>query len=323
MAPADDRRLLIKAKGGLGNRILSAIGGLIYADLSGRTPIIDWRDGAYAPRGTNAYPLLFESPPGPQPEAVESETDVSPQTWAGALSRHPSDMIEALDPRQHSNPFIYRRFCVDLRRLDTRSALAVYWCYLPKFARMRGIMSADARFRGRRVEDVCAEYLERYFTPNETVRRGVAAAVTDAHRPVLGVHIRYSDMKVPLDKIEDSIDAVLREDPRFSVFLATDNLDVQKRIERKYDRVFSIEKWFPEAGGAMHQNDANPDKTREAENALIDMWALARCDRLIYSGSSTFSYTSRLIGRFADSDATDVDRFSLKIRIKRLFRDHA
>lgn len=31
-----DRSLLIKAKGGLGNRMLSAICGLIFADLTGR-----------------------------------------------------------------------------------------------------------------------------------------------------------------------------------------------------------------------------------------------------------------------------------------------
>jgi hypothetical protein len=51
--------LLIKGKGGLGNRMLSAVCGLALADLTGRTPIIDWRDGSYAPIGTNAYPLLF------------------------------------------------------------------------------------------------------------------------------------------------------------------------------------------------------------------------------------------------------------------------
>lgn len=54
--------LLIKGKGGFGNRILSAATGIVIAELTDRIAIIDWRDGEYMPRGTNAYPLLFEDP---------------------------------------------------------------------------------------------------------------------------------------------------------------------------------------------------------------------------------------------------------------------
>jgi hypothetical protein len=62
--------LLIKGKGGLGNRILSAVCGLIYADLSGRTPVIDWRGmsaNRVGERGGDAecYARLRFSPPIP------------------------------------------------------------------------------------------------------------------------------------------------------------------------------------------------------------------------------------------------------------------
>ena len=123
------RTLVIKGKGGLGNRILSAISGLVYADLSGRKPVIDWRDGSYAPLGENAYPLLFQSPIGGEAiggATMDDGADVCPPIWAGNLNRQPQDMIDTYMPRSHSNPWGYRRLCVDLKRVDQSQAVAIY-----------------------------------------------------------------------------------------------------------------------------------------------------------------------------------------------------
>ena len=73
-----DRVLIIKAKGGLGNRILSAVTGLVLADLTNRTPFIDWRDGTYAPEGVDSYPLLFESRLATDCSAYDMAEDVHP-----------------------------------------------------------------------------------------------------------------------------------------------------------------------------------------------------------------------------------------------------
>ena len=96
------RTLVIKGKGGLGNRILSAISGLVYADLSGRKPVIDWRDGSYAPLGENAYPLLFQSPIGDEAiggATMDDGADVCPAIWAGNLNRQPCLLYTSPSPR--------------------------------------------------------------------------------------------------------------------------------------------------------------------------------------------------------------------------------
>src|SRR6056297_557696 len=191
------RLLLIKAKGGLGNRILSAVTGLVYADLTGRLPIIDWRDGAYAERGVNAYPLLFQSPLAFQPERVEMLEDIVPEIWRGQLHEHPTNMIARYNPKSHSNPLIYRKYCVDISRLNTRNQLAVYWSYLPKLRRLRHLMAKNSQFSGLKDEDVFKNYLDKYFTPNKRLLSSVDRLLEPQQRPVIGVHIRHTDLTVP------------------------------------------------------------------------------------------------------------------------------
>jgi hypothetical protein len=320
---SDDRYLIIKAKGGFGNRMLSAVGGLVYADLSGRTAIIDWRDGSYAPRGVNSYPLVFQSPNDLDPAMFDRETSVVPAVWRGRLDSQPITLISEAAEWRHSDPFFYRGSCVDLRRLDRTTPVAVYWSYVPKLARMRHVMAVDRRFAGRRQQDVFKEYLARWFRPNLRVLEAVDQLIVPERGPVIGVHIRYTDRKTPLDRFEREITLALAQMPDASIFLATDNGEVEAMFREKFPRVFTMAKWFPPEGGRIHHNHAAPDMVREAENALIDMWALSRCHRLIYSSHSTFSVTSALLGDLPPGAMIDVDARNLVVQIKRLFQDYA
>lgn len=322
LSPDSSRFLLIKAKGGLGNRILSAVTGLVYADMTDRVPVIDWRDGAYANAGVNSYPLLFQSPVELRPENLEELQDVIPEIWRGHLHEQPTNMIARNDPTSHSNPFIYRKYCVDLSRLNTRNELAVYWSYLPKIRRLRRLMAQNPHYAGRREEDVFNEYLARYFTPNKRVLSAVEDLLAAKHRPIIGVHIRYTDLTVPLSAVRRAVDEMLEEMPEASIFLATDNDQIQEEMMRSYSRVFSIEKWFAPDGQAIHQNKAASNMLQEAENALIDMWALARCDRLIFSMRSTFSYASRLIGRMPAQNVVDIDARNIQVVLKRYVQNY-
>jgi len=321
--PVDTSRfLLIKAKGGLGNRILSAVTGLVYADLTGRLPIIDWRDGAYADPGVNAYPLLFRSPLTLQPENVESLQDTVPDIWRGHLHEHPTNMIARNDPRAHSSPIIYRKYCIDLSRLNTRNMLAVYWSYLPKLRRLRHLMARNPEFAGIRDEDIFKSYLDKYFIPNQRVVSGVVSLLEAQKRPIIGVHIRHTDLTVPLATVRDALDKMIEQLPEASIFLATDCDEIQQEMTHAYSNVFFLEKWFAPEGQAIHQNKAAPNMIREAENALIDMWALSQCDHLIYSMRSTFSYASRLIGQIPAHNVVDIDARNIAVVIKRYVQNY-
>ena len=313
------RWLLIKAKGGLGNRMLSAVTGLVYADLTGRTPVIDWSDGVYAPQGRNAYPLLFDAPDMPPVAALPQDAGIVPEFWKSRLDMVPDRIIETFEAGDHSNPRIYRKYSVALETLDHAEQVAVFWSYLPKMARLRRHLRADPRFRGRSTAEIFADYIARHFKPNTRVRDEVGAFVSGLPRPVIGVHVRYTDRKFPLDKVVSEIERQKRAMPGAAIFLATDSGIVEDRMRQEFSEVHTTPKYLPTDDERLHSTQQTVfDKVHEAENAMIDMWTLAQCDMLIYSKNSTFSLCSALIGDLRKDQQVDIDRHNLPIVVKRL-----
>ncbi len=321
---AASRILLIKAKGGLGNRMLSAATGVLMAKLGGRTPVIDWRDGMYVPEGTNLYPRLFQDPVGIDPSSFDDRMDVAPSLWSGRLSEQPVAIIARHFPDKHSSPFVYRRLSIPLAGPDPQAPVGVFWSYLPKVARLHARLNADPRFCNRPQHAITHDILERFFTPNDRVRLAVASLFAARRRPVIGVHIRFTDRRVPLEKFERALGRLRATMPSSNIFLATDSAEAQDFINARFKRVFSIEKQLAAAGEALHfAGTQMADPLREAENAVIDMYALAACDWLVHSRHSTFSVAASLIGGIPPARQIDVDRFNPKVVVKRWFQAHA
>jgi len=318
------RILLIKGKGGLGNRILSAVCGLVFADLTGRLAVIDWRDGSYAPLGTNAYPLLFNTPLTQPCDAFDAvATPVSPPLWTGHLGLTPQAMIEKFVPHSHSSPTGYRRLCTDLARLDAPDDIAVFWSYLPKFGRISRHLRLDPRFASKSEKAIINDYLARFFTPNSRIFRQVNAVSTRIGQPYIGVHIRYTDRKIPLEPVKRRLRKKLCDMLNAAIFLATDNADIQEQIAREFANVHHIPKYLSTDGSRLHWPTSDIAKLAEAENALIDMWVLSRSDHLIYSRRSTFSVTSSYLGDMSPAQLDDVDRHSPAVIAKRWIQAYA
>ncbi|MBD9453426.1 hypothetical protein IB244_17940 [Rhizobium sp. RHZ02] len=313
--------LLIKAKGGFGNRMLSAVTGVVLAELGGRVPVIDWRDGTYAPAGVNVYPLLFQDPVGIDPAYYDDEREVAPALWSGQLASHPVDIVSQRFPRSHSSPFIYRKLSIDLAGEDPPQTVGVFWSYLPKLLRLRHRMNRDPRFAGRSRGEIIHEKLQLHFTPTPLVLNAVDALFADRGRAVIGVHVRFTDRKVSISRIERELRRLRKRLPDSDIFLATDNAEIQTRIKESFQRVFLVDKALTCDGRALHEAaDTFEDPLREARNALIDMWALARCDWLIHSSQSTFSVTAALIGKIPPTRQIDVDGTNLKVILKQCFQ---
>lgn len=323
-SPAEPRVLLIKAKGGLGNRMLSAVTGVILAQLGNRTPVIDWRDGMYVPEGVNLYPQLFADPIGLDAGHFDRHEAVTPAIWAARLNEQPVNIIARHFPEQHSSPFVYRRLSIPLSGPDPAAPVGVFWSYLPKLARLRGRMRADRQFAGRDLDAITRDTLGEFFTPNDRIRRAVDALFVGRRQPVIGVHIRFTDRKVPLPRIARALGQLRARLPDSDIFLATDSAAAQNYITSRFDRVFTIDKHLVADGQALHYaGTAMADPLREAENAMIDMVALARCDWLIHSRHSTFSVAASLIGGIPAARQIDVDRFNAKVVVKRWFQAYA
>lgn len=309
-----ERVLLIKAKGGFGNRIMAAACGIIVAEIECRTPVIDWRDGEYLPKGQDAYPLLFDRPVTVAPATFDDCTEVEPALWSGRLAEHPVDVISKDFPNDHSNPLIYRRLSLNLTR-PAAAPVAVFWSYLPKLARIR--RRASLRYPGVPMLEIVRRVLFEHFTPNQRVRHAVDQLFEARSHPIIGVHVRYTDRKVSLKRIISDTATLRRRMPQAEIFLATDNGNVQELFRSAFDRVFVIDKAFGAGDNSLHEQAEHADPLREAENALIDMWALSRCDWLVHSRHSTFSVAAAAIGGIPRPRQLDIDRWNAKVVLKR------
>ena len=317
MTDAANKALAIKAKGGLGNRMLSGVTGLVLAKLLGRTPYIDWRDGMYVPPGENLYPHLFDASWMGDPATFDDSTDVTPSLWSGRMSQHPTDVIHSDFPNSHQDPLIYRKLSVDLRGADPAQQVAVFWSYVSKLRRLKRRMAAHPDFSGKSLDEVASDYLDRYFRAAPEVSQAVDTIFEGIATPVIGLHIRYTDRKVSLQRIMRSLERLKREQPNASVFLATDSADAHAAVLDRIPQTISISKALAEKGSALHVASGEyADPVSEARNALIDMLALSRCDWLVHSRHSTFSVTASLMGRLAQSRQIDIDAFNPGILFK-------
>lgn len=315
------RALMIKAKGGLGNRMLSAVTGLVLAQLDQRRPCIDWRDGMYVPHGTNLYPLLFEAGWMGQPDLLDDASDVAPSLWAGQLARHPADIIRAHFPIRHRDPFLYRKLSIDLAGRECRQAVGVFWSYLPKLQRLRKRMARHPAFSGIRPDEVTSRLLESHFRPVQEVREQVDRIFAGQTGPVIGVHVRFTDRKVPLPKIIRRLEKLAARHPEAAIFLATDSAKAQDAILARFGNVITIDKALAADRSALHfASEGFADPVAEARNALVDMVALSRCQWLVHSRHSTFSVAAALMGRIPPSRQCDVDRYNPKVVIKQFLQ---
>lgn len=320
IAGPSENSLIIKAKGGLGNRMLSAVTGLVLADLDGRTPYVDWRDGMYLAPGENLYPHLFDASWMDDVATLDNETDVVPALWSGKLAEHPVDVIRREFPNQHQDPLLYRRLSVDFAGSPT-AKVGVFWSYLPKLKRLARRMKRDPRFAGRSQDDVTRAYLARYFRPVSQVSERIDAVFDKLPKPVIGVHIRFTDRKVPLKRIILELQRLSARMPDATIFLATDSEIAQRTILERFANVITLEKALAKDDTALHfSTETFVDPVEEARNALADMMALARCDWLLHSRHSTFSVTAALAGNIPESRQVDIARFDPKVRAKQFFQ---
>jgi hypothetical protein len=318
-----DKYLVVKPNGGMGNRMLCAITGILYGRLTGRQTIIDWRDQAYSSDGSNTFGLFFQCL-GVHPETIlPAGASIRPKVWEGHLDWSVSDMLHRYDPDKHSSVTIHRKYSIDVRRLDYPETIIVFWNYQDRLRALRKHLHVlDPGFAGLSTYAVVRKVLTETMRLNDTVRRKVEEFKA-THWPgtVIGLHIRHSDRRTELAKYERCLHHVLRRHPDAHIFLATDNSQVQQDYARRYENLFSTPKWYPDGMDSMHQNAQCCDRAANGIEALIDMYLLAQCDFLIFPSVSTFSLISAILSDAPADHIMDIDRFNLRVRVKRVMRE--
>jgi len=308
----------------MGNRMLCAVTGILYGQLTGRKTIIDWRDESYSNDGSNTFPLFFNAPQVFPETILPEEGAVRPKIWTNQLHQSMSFMITRYHPNKHSSIFIHRKYSVEVRKLDYIEDIVVFWYYTGRINALKPFLqNSDNGFAGLDNKGIVRKVLLEKMRPCEEVRRRIETFKSSLPRSekVIGLHIRFTDMKTNLAHYDRSLKRFLQREPGAHIFISTDNKKISEEYHKRYSNVFSTPKWFPGDSSAMHQNAACSDRVVNGMEALVDMYLLAECDYLIYSGASTFSRIACLLSNMPAENIVDIDRLNPKVRLKRFIRE--
>ena len=312
---------VIKTKGGMGNRMLCAASGLLWAKAVGRGAFVDWRDATYSRDGENSFFHFFKgegllnSPPAERGE-------VFPRAWRGNLDRTVSDMLHTYDPTKHASLRIHRKYSINPARSDYSQPIVVFWHYMGRFASMARLVRARVPgYGGLSVKGITRRAIREELKLSDLVCESMDA-FTQAEWPdhVIGVHVRYSDLTANLEKTEKAVRRMVAEHPDAAIFLATDNKDIEDDYRSKFKSVLTTPKWFPTDGKPLHQHEHCEDPVTNGVGALVDMFLLSRCQGLVYSSLSTFSVISACLSDADPRMIVDLDRYNPVVRGKAFVR---
>ena len=112
---------------------------------------------------------------------------------------------------------------------------------------------------------------------------------------------------------------LLKRHPGATIFLATDNLEVQRRFQNEFANVKAMPKWFSPAGGSIHRSRMAVDRMENGIAALTDMYLLSKCDYLIIDEHSSFGLVASWLSHIPWSRVYNVQLLRvLPLRIRRL-----
>ncbi len=291
--------LIVKGAGGggIGDRLRCVLCGIAYAKLTNRTLFVDWSDGKLIPEFRNVFFDLFQLKNIDFIEDCPEVEDIFPAAWSGRLLESLHTLYTEYDPDGWDRAEALKRFSFDQTRLDYRNQALVMWDFdqfdqLTKFSNQHHPLEyakqlvtehvESSRFIERSVQEFC----KREFLDEEQI---------------IGVHIRatneFNTLKnsVQLDQYIIAISDFFKRSAN-KIFLATDNSLVEKRIREEFaDSVVTRNKWFAEPGQRIHFNDNCPDPQIALNDAVVEMFLLARSDFLIYQQNSSFGMAAHIL----------------------------
>lgn len=302
----ENKFLLVKGHSGLGNRMLSALNGILYARLTGRRLIVDWRDRMYSNDGSNVFHRFFHCSPCRPDDEIPDTDSVSPDIWRGRLREDAEDMVRRYGDFNDSGT--WQKFSIDLTKPDYCEDVLVLWTYHHKLellsAHFKGEFEELSRMSKKAIlSGLLREDLALHPKIRERVDR---FGENSFGKKTVGVHVRYTDHRANLWSILKKLNEMLNREPGLQIFLATDNVQIKNMFEESYPGLITTPHWYPAPGLRLHKDC--PDRTESGIEALVDLYLLAECDYLIIDRSSSFSYIADLLTDAPDSQIFDVGK---------------
>jgi len=304
----ENKFLLVKGIAGLGNRMLSALTGILYARLSSRRLIIDWSDHYYSSDESNVFHRYFECQLTAPADVIPATDSVSPSIWRGNLRESAWHMRK--QKGQVHNSGAWRIFSIDLERLDYDEDVIVMWTYDEKSVDLlrKHFKGPFAELNGLSTDNILRKLLRGYLILRPEIRERVNRFKENNFGAInVGIHIRYTDHRTNIWAILKKLNSLIKREPGLRIFLSTDYTQIKNLFEELYPGVISTPHWYsPAPGMSIHQNRERPDPLESGIEALVDLYLLPECDYMIIDSSSSFSYIAKLLAKTPDSNIFDV-----------------
>ncbi len=311
--------VLVKGRGGLGNRMLSALTGIAYARLTDRRLLVDWSDGMYSVDRSNVFNRFYLCSLCNPTDDIPATDSVCPRIWRGHLREGCVDMQRRYGSHVTAEGW-WKLSSIDVTKLDYQEDIVVMWTFVEKVSLLRNHF--DARFKeceGATKEAILSKLLREHLVLQPEIRERVAHFKANHFgKATVGVHVRYSDHRARLWAILKALNALLKREPNLHIFLSTDNIQIKEMFEESYPGVITTPHWYPPPGSSMTRTTARHDRAESGIEALVDLYLLAECEYLIIDTSSSFSYVASLLTRTPSSNIFNVRRGGKRSRGLRL-----
>ena len=315
-----DKYLLVKGVSGLGNRMECLLTAILYARLSRRKLIVDWRDRYYSNDGTNAFEHYFDYPAALTTDATPITDSVAPQIWRGQLAETAATMRSQYGVGAAAD--VLRLLSIDPGRLNYAEEVAVFWTYTQQLGALRPYFVNEFSALAKKGNQVILRKLLRddlRLHPDIRKRVDEFKSTNFVNRTV-GVHVRYTDHRVALTAILRKLNELLKHEKKVSIFLCTDNLQIKRMFDELYPGTITTPHWYPERPGVtLHNHRTYNNLLEMGAEALIDLYLLAECDFLVIDTSSSFARMAALLTTAPQScvlNATRRGKLASPIRTK-------
>lgn len=320
-----NRILIVKSRGGLGNRVLSLLPSLAWAEKAGRCVFVDWEDGMYAPRGKNAFDAMFDYSKAVSVANRSSAWDrevVRPAIWQGCLSQNPHDLLVATWPRLVGSRFYHKKLSSSLYgSLHDSAPIVVHGGYMDIWkgamkAREISPLGVDCGSRLAWLRSLFSRYLR---VPQEIMTRvKEAMKEIDPGDPILGIHFRNTDRSGNIKRYLNACRRYLGKNSAASVVLCSDDPFATVKFEDGLGRsIITLPREVMGSGGPLHFGQSDALKEQMAREALADVVVLSLCSHLVFQSSSTFGVLAHIMSSQPSQTLFDVERRS----VKRLVRE--
>ena len=306
------RYLLIKAWGfGFCSDLDHVLGGLLLAEMTGRTPVVHWGQGSLFrdDPDDNAWDRFFE------PVSKVGLSDLTgkglsyfPPKWTDANIREPDvNKLAGEWARMGGMLFLNRR--EDIAVSDMHVAIA----NLQPWAR------PGTPHAGKDLRTLYRMVVQKYLRPSQEVLRRVEDFARDhfTARPIIGVHARGGDKPVEDEELFERnkqtpqlVDDQLARHPAAKVFLLTDDAKLRAQYADRYgDKLITTDCLRTTTAKGLHYTQ-HESRTRLGIEVMVDMYLAARCDHFIGVGTSNVSAMIEHLKDWPDG-ACDLRPFSI------------